>query len=134
MTPLSERQWAFFLAVAARVVPAVTSLDEAGRERFAAIVGTALAGRPRSLRRQFALFLSAVRWAPALRFGAPFDRLAPAAQDSVLRWFMDAPAAKLRGGFWGLRALVFMGYYGQPEVWGAIRYAPSFSGNEFLHG
>ncbi len=115
-------------------MPPIAALDGAGRERFAAIVGTALAGRPRSLRRQFALFLSVVRWAPALRFGAPFDRLAPAVQDAVLRWFMDAPVAKLRGGFWGLRALVFMGYYGQPEAWSAVRYAPSFSGNEFLHG
>ena len=134
MSPLNERQWRIFLAVAARVVPAVATLDAAGRGRFAAIVGKALAERPRSLQRQFALFLSVVRWAPALRFGAPFDRLGPAAQDAALRWFMDAPAAKLRGGFWGLRALVFMGYYGQPEVWPAIRYAPSFSGNESLHG
>ncbi len=134
MTPLSERQWAFFLAVAARVVPAAATLDGAGCERFAAIVRTALAGRPRSLQRQFVLFLSVVRWAPALRYGAPFDHLQPTAQDAALRWFIDAPLGKLRGGFWGLRALVFMGYYGQPEVWGAIRYAPSFSGNEFLHG
>jgi hypothetical protein len=134
VSPLSQRQWGFFLAVAARVVPAIASLDEAGRERFAAIVGTALAGRPRPLQRQFALFLGVVRWAPALRYGAPFDRLGPAAQDAVLRWFMNAPAAKLRGGFWGVRALAFMGFYGQPELWSAIRYAPSFSGNEFLHG
>ncbi len=131
---LSERQSSFLMRVAERIVPVAGTLDDAGRERFAAIVGTALAGRPRSLQRQFALFLNVVRWAPALRFGAPFDRLAPAAQDAALRWFMDAPLRKLRGGFWGLRALVFMGYYGQPEVWSAIRYAPSFSGNEFLHG
>jgi hypothetical protein len=120
--------------VAARVVPAFSALDPEGRDRFAATVRTALAARPRSLQRQFALFLSVVRWAPAVRFGAPFDRLAPARQDAVLRWFMDAPLGKLRGGFWGLKALVFMGYYGQPEVWSAIRYAPSFSGNELLHG
>lgn len=115
-------------------MPAVAELDAAGRERFNAIVGTALAARAPALRRQFALFLSVLRWAPALRYGASFDRLAPAAQDAVLRWLMDAPLAKLRGGFWGLRALVFMGYYGQPETWGAIGYAPSFAGNERLHG
>jgi hypothetical protein len=134
VSSLGERQWRTFLTVAARVVPAFTALDPERQGRFAAIVGTALAGRPPSLRRQFALFLSVVRWVPALRFGAPFDRLAPARQDAALRWFMDAPLGKLRGGFWGLRALVFMGYYGQPEIWDAIRYAPSFSGNESLHG
>ncbi len=134
MTPLDRQRWATFLAVAGRVVPAVAGLDAAGRERFAAIVGTALAARAPALRRQFTLFLSVLRWAPALRYGASFDRLAPTAQDAVLRWLMDAPLAKLRGGFWGLRALVFMGYYGQPETWGAIAYAPSFAGNERLHG
>ena len=134
MTPLDRQRWATFLAVATRVVPGVAELDAAGRERFAAIVGKALAERPAALRRQFALFLTVLRWAPLLRFGATFDRLAPAAQDAVLRWLLDAPLAKLRGGFWGLRALVFMGYYGQPETWGTIGYAPSFAGNERLHG
>ena len=134
MPPLNEREWAFFLRLAARVVPATASLDAAGRGRFAAIVAKALAERPPALRRQLALFLGVLRWAPVARYGAPFDRLAPDRQDAVLRFFMDAPLAKLRSGLWGVRALVFMGYYGQPEVWPAVRYAPSFDGNERLHG
>jgi hypothetical protein len=134
VSPLSERQWAFLMAVAARVVPESASLDAAGRGRFAGIVGKALADRPRSIQRQFALFLRVIRWASLLRFGASFDRLAPERQDAVLRWFMDAPIAKLRSGFWGLRVLIFMGHYGQPEAWPSIRYAPSFRGNEMLHG
>ena len=132
--PLSEKQWAFLMEVARRVVPETAALDAAGRERFVAIVGKALADRPRSIQRQFALFLGVIRWAPLLRFGAPFDRLAPERRDAVLRAFMDAPLAKLRSGFWGLRVLIFMGHYGQPEAWPSIRYAPSFRGNEMLHG
>jgi len=132
--PLNERQWAFLMDVARRIVPEVAGLDPAGRARFVAIVEKTLAERPRRIRRQFGVFLGLLRWAPALRFGARFDRLAPARQDAVLRWLMDAPLAKLRGGFWGLRALTFMGYYGRLEVGPAIRYAPSFKGNELLHG
>ncbi len=122
------------MSVAERVVPATAALDGAGRSRFAAIVSDALAARPRSVRRQFRLFLALLRWAPLVRFGAPFERLTPERQDAVLRWLLDAPVAKLRGGFWGLRTLVFMGYYGQPETWSAVRYEPSFEGNERLHG
>jgi len=133
VTPLSERQWRFLLVVAARVVPAVAGLDEAGQRRFREIVLKALADRPRSVQRQFALFLGVIRWAPLVRYGARFDRLAPERQDAMLGWLMRAPLAKVRGGFWGLRALVFMGYYARPEVWSGIGYAPSFAGNERLH-
>jgi hypothetical protein len=134
VAPLSERQWGLLTRVAERIVPATAALDGEGRARFAAIIAKALLDRPPSIRRQFRLFLALLRWAPLLRFGAPFERLAPERQDAVLRWLLDAPIAKLRGGFWGLRALVFMGYYGRPEAWPAVRYAPSFSGNEHLHG
>lgn len=132
MLPLTERQWRFLRVVAVRVVPPVAGLDTAGAARFEAIVGKALADRPPALGRQFRLFLALLRWAPLLRFGARFERLSPARQDAVLRFLLDAPIAKLRAGFWGLRALVFMGYYGQPETWPAIRYAPSVDGNERL--
>ncbi len=134
MPPLSDGQWAFLMRVAERIVPATASLDGGGRARFAAIVTRALAARPRAIQRQFRLFLALLRWAPLLRFGARFDLLRPERQDAVLCWLMDAPLARLRGGMWGLRALVFMGYYGQPEAWPAIHYAPSFAGNERLHG
>jgi hypothetical protein len=122
------------MCVAGCIVPAAADLDAEGRSRFIAIVGKALSDRPRSIQRQFGLFLGLMRWLALLRFGAPFDRLSPANQDAMLRWLLDAPLAKLRGGFWGLRALAFMGYYGQTEVWPSLRYTPSFNGNELLYG
>jgi hypothetical protein len=131
---LSEQQLAFLMTVAERIVPGAADLDREGRSRFTEIVSRALADRPRSIQKQFGVFLGLVRWAPLLRFGARFDRLRPENQDAVLRWLLDAPVAKLRSGFWGLRALAFMGYYGQPEVWPALGYTPSFNGNERLHG
>jgi hypothetical protein len=134
VTPLSEAQWRFFFAVAARVVPAVARLDAATQARFRDIVLKALADRPRAVQRQFGLFLHLIRWAPVLRDLARFERLRPERQDAVLRWLLDAPLSTLRSGFWGLRAQVFMGYYARPEVWAEIRYAPSFHGNELLHG
>ncbi len=134
MSPLSEKQWTFLRTIASRIVPETEGLDAAAWGRFAAIIAKALEGRPPSIRRQFALFLDVIRWAPLPLFGRPFERLKAERQDAVLRCFMNAPLAKLRSGFWGLRVLVFMGYYGRPEVWPALRYAPSFRGNELLHG
>jgi len=134
VSPLSARRWALFLDVGARIVPALAELDVAGRAEFVATVEKALLDRPPAIRRRFGLFLSAIAWGPLFRFGAPFARLTPERKDAVLRWLMDAPVGKIRNGFWGVRTLVFMGFYGRPEVWPAVGYAPSFDGNELLHG
>ncbi len=134
MSPLSDNEWALVRTIAARIVPETAGLDAGGWARETAIIAKALEDRPPAIRRQFALFLGVIRWAPLLRYGLPFDRLRGEWQDAVLHAFMNAPVAKLRSGFWGLRVLVFMGHYGRPEVWPALRYAPSFRGNELLHG
>jgi hypothetical protein len=67
------------------------------------------------------------------RFGRPFDRLAPARQDAVLRWFQDAPVRRLRQGFWGVKTLIYMGYYLRADIGAEIAYHPSRSGNDRLH-
>jgi hypothetical protein len=51
----------------------------------------------------------------------------------VLRWFEDCPVGLLRKGFWGLKAMVFMGYYGQPETNELVGYAPELDGKARLH-
>jgi hypothetical protein len=84
------------------------------------------------VRRQFAVFLGVLRWAPMVRYGSRLDRLRTDRQDAVLRWFEDCPVGLLRKGFWGLKAMVFMGYYGQPETHELIGYRPRFDGREGL--
>ena len=120
------------LAVASRIVPATETIDDNAHALFGRIVTDALATRPPALQRQFWVFLSVIRVLGLLRFGAFFDRLSTPRQDIVLRWLFDCPLAKLRGGFWGLRTLIFMGYYARPEAWLDIHYAPEFAGGERL--
>ena len=132
MTSLNQGTEEFFRTVARRVVPEVADLDDRGLAHFAAIVDRALGDRPREVRKKFATFLGVLRWAPVLRYGAPFDRLSGARQDAVLRWFEDAPIGLLRQGLWGLKSVVFMGYYGRAEVWEEIGYAPSVDALERL--
>jgi hypothetical protein len=122
----------FLRVLAARIVPESSALDAAGWERFLAIVDDALQERKPSVRRQFGVFLGVLRWAPAIRHGGRFDRLRADRQDAVLRWFEDCPVALLRKGFWGLKAMVFMGYYGQPEIHELIGYRARFDGREAL--
>lgn len=132
MKSLQSDKEAFLLVVARRIVPEVAALDERGLAHFAAIIDRALGDRPEDVRKKFATFLGVLRWAPVLRYGAPLDRLAPRRQDAVLRWFEDAPVGLLRQGTWGLKSMVFMGFYGRAEVWDEIGYAPTFDSLERL--
>lgn len=129
---LSGPQRAFLLTLAQRIVPEVRSLDPQEEAQFWWIIEDALAGRSPALCRQFNLFLNLLRWLPALRYGAPLDHLPPERQDSVLRWFQGAPIPLIRKGFWGLKALLFMGFYGRPGVGERLGYHPSRQGNEML--
>lgn len=122
----------FLRVLAVRIVPETGALDAAGWSRFLAIVDDALQERKPSVRRQFAVFLGVLRGAPALRYGRRFDALSADRQDAVLRWFEDCPVSLLRKGFWGLKAMVFMGYYGQPETHELIGYRARFDGREAL--
>jgi hypothetical protein len=128
MESLTDTQAAFFEVVAATVTPEAAAMDDAGRARMLAIVDSALMDRDPGTRKQLGNFLGLIRLAPTLRYGRPFDRLDPARREAVLRWFQDNPISLLRKGFWGLKTLVFMGYYGQPEHSAEIGYAPELDG------
>jgi len=116
------------MVVAESVTPEIVSLDSGGRARMAAIIDAALMDCDAITRTQFGTILTVIRLAPVLRFGRAFDRLDGDRKNAVLRWFQDCPVSILRKGFWGLKVLVFMGYYGQEETWSEIGYAPDFDG------
>jgi len=97
------------------------------------LIDLALADRTPDVQRQFALFLAVLRWVPVARYGRRLDVLAPARQIAVLRYVQDCPVQLLRCGFWGLRTLVLLGYYGRPDAAAAIGYAPTTNGNAVLH-
>ena len=116
------------MVVAETITPEVASLDPDGRTRMAAIVDTALLDRDKGTRAQLGTFLTVIRLAPILRYGRTFDGLNGDGRNAVLRWLQNCPVSMIRKGFWGLKVLVFMGYYGQDETWSEIGYAPEFDG------
>ena len=109
-------------AVARTVVPEASSLEEEGWRELEAIVGEALHDRPPGLLRRLRLLLGVVHWLPVLRWGRPFPELSADARRRFLAALQEAPVLRVRQGFWGLRTLCFMGYYGREAVHDEIGY------------
>lgn len=116
-----------------RLVPPLRELDAERQWRFRAIIAAAVANRPAAVQRQLRLFLLLVRLAPLLRWASTFEALPAARQDRFLRWLQDTAPGRLRQGFWGVKTIVFMGYYGQADLAPRLAYTPSRTGNEKLH-
>jgi hypothetical protein len=130
---LTNTQRQLLVCLAARVVPESASMAGSPRAQMLFLIDEALAARPPAMQRQFGRFLIVLRWAPLLRYLRPLDRLDPRRQDAVLRWFQDCPFQTVRSGFWGVRTLIFIGYYGRPDVGPDVAYFPAADGNAVLH-
>jgi len=117
-------------AIACTIVPEAAAMDEKAWGEFDALVDAALGDRPGELQRRLKLFLFAIEWLPVLRFGRRFSSLAPAQRARFLSMLENHPAQIIRSGFWGLRTLVLLGFYGRPEAVAAIGYAASPRGWE----
>lgn len=125
---ISNRQ--VLRAAACAMVPEAAGLDEKGWAEFERLIESALRDRPESLRRRLELFLRAIEWLPVLRYGRKFSALEPLQQARFLSWLEKHPVLLIRNGFWGLRTLIFLGYYGQPEITRGIGYAADARGWE----
>ena len=119
-----------FRAIAVTVVPGASALDESGWSALEALVERTLAGRPVSVQRQLVLFVRAIEHLPRLRWGRSFTALAPESRTRFLSALEHAPVLLLRRGFWGLRTLVFLGYYARPEAAAEIGYGADARGWE----
>ncbi len=99
----------------------VASPDEVDVALFAD--GLAARMRP-TVRRDLLRMLAFVEHVAPLGagFARRFTRLDPARQDRVLASIEAADEALLRGGFAGLKSLVFLGYYRDPRTWSILGY------------
>ncbi len=121
-----------FRAVVVTVVLDAQQLDEPSWLALEAQVEDLLELRPPALRRQLQLFLRAIEWLPVVRYGRTFAGLGDEQRSRVLRYLQDHPLERIRCGFWGLRTLAFLGYYGRPEGARAIGYRPDPRGWEAM--
>jgi hypothetical protein len=97
------------------------SIDEVGVVAFAdSYIGKMHPAMQRDLR-QFFVYIEQL--APLrLGFASRFTHLSPAEQDRVLGSIEASDEGILRGGFDGLKSLVFMGYYRDARTWSIAGY------------
>lgn len=128
MAALTEARRATFWAAARRI------LAGADPERESVVDGCErlLAGKPRSALAGLSLYLSLLRWLPALTRGRSFERLDAQGQDEVLASLQSHPVRLIRVGFWGVRTLALLAHYGRPEVGRDAGYRPPLDGNAEL--
>ncbi len=113
---------ASFRNLATTIVPEAATLDERGWEEVERIIERGLTARPASIRRQLRILVRALSVLPLFRFGRTFGALDFSRRTAFLESVQNAPILVLRRGFWGLRTLVFMGYYGRDAARDAIGY------------
>lgn len=117
-----------FRAAAVTFVPELDQADETVWGQLDATIARALASRPPAVVRQLVTFVRLLDLAARLTAGRSLDRLAPARRAALLHRLERAPLLLLRRGVWGLRTLVFMGYYTQPRVIEELGYRASAAG------
>jgi hypothetical protein len=109
-------------AIARSVVPETASLDDRGWSALEHTMETALAARDGRTRRQLTAFVRLLEVLPVLRHGRRLTQLPVRQRTAFLERIERSPLLLLRRGFWGVRTLIFMGYYTQPAIVSAIGY------------
>ena len=112
-----------FRAVVSTVVPEARELSEPGWSELEMLVATTLQNRPRAMQRQLRLFIRTIQWLPVFRYGKRFTSIRAEQRTQILCYLQDHRVEVIRCGFWGLRTLALLGYYGRPESVQAIGYA-----------
>ena len=123
-----------FRALATTIVPELSAADDDVWRRAEAIIADGLSARPAAMVRQLTLFIRIVNWLPMARYLRPFTALDDDRRRRFLSALENAPLLPIRRGVWGLRTLVFMGYYGQDDVQAELGYRASPSGWQAVRG
>src|SRR5687768_9091117 len=112
-----------FRAIAVAVVPEAAELTDTEWREFNTVIEHALSRRPAAMQRQLGLFLRILNLLSLTRFGRSLAALSLAKRTAFLHRIENSRLLLFRRGFWGVRTLVFMGYYARPSMSTALGYA-----------
>ena len=119
-------------AIGSVVLPTPGALDPEGWRRARGIIEEALLPKPPRIKRQLRLFLRVVNVLPLPTTGRTLRGLSVPRRTAFLEGLHHSRIQLLRKGLWGVRTLIFMGYYNQPSVREGIGYAADPKGWEAL--
>jgi len=119
-----------FRAAAAAIVPEAARLTPGEWLEVEAIVEDYLSRRPAAIRGQLRLFVRLLGLAAWARHGRSLAALDPERRTRLLAAVQDSPILLLRRGFWGLRTMVYLGYYSRPAAAPEIGYRANVRGWE----
>jgi hypothetical protein len=111
-------------------LPEAARFAEADWTAMASLIAGALDGKPARLQRQLGLFVRIIGVLAVLRFRRGLGALGDDQLRTLLGTLERSPLLLVRRGVWGLRTLVFMGYYTRPEAAAAIGYRATPAGWE----
>ncbi|MFO0666511.1 MAG: gluconate 2-dehydrogenase subunit 3 family protein [Polyangiaceae bacterium] len=123
---LSKGAWHTVVALSRRIAasdggPDVPSPDDVGVVSF---IDGYVASMDAPIRKDLLQFLDYIEQLAPIGCGlfSRFSKLSAADQDRVLSSLEASSSDLLRGGFQGVKALVFMGYYRDPRTWSILGY------------
>jgi hypothetical protein len=109
-------------AIGSVVLPSPDALDDEGWAAAESIIEGAMAAKPTSVKLQLRLFLKTVNLLPLVTTGRTLGTLPFEKRKAFVERLHRSPLMPLRRGLWGIRTLLFMGYYNQERVRTAIGY------------
>ncbi len=106
-------------------IPNLRAMDRVEYQQMLAVIDAKLEVQPASARKQLRVFVRVLQWLPLFRFGRRFHKLSDDKRQKFFSALQDGRIEKFRIGLWGLRTLVYLGYYTKPSVQQSLGYAPN---------
>lgn len=111
-------------------LPEATGFAESDWAAMESLIAGALHGKPARLQRQLGLFVRIIGVLAVIRCRRGLGTIGDDRLRTLLESLERSPLLLIRRGVWGLRTLVFMGYYTRPEAAAAIGYRATAAGWE----
>ena len=111
-----------FSGIAEIVVPETGAMNDTQWREFYSIIDAALAKRPAKMRRQLKLFLKILNLTSLLRYRKQLHYTTPQQRLALLSSIENSKLLLFRRGLWGVRTLVYMGFYANTETAAALGY------------